>query len=146
MQQYLLFILCGFIAGIAGGALGIGGGALVVPMLVLIFSINQKSAQGLSLMAMIPMAIIGSLRYYFNPNIEINPKIAVFIATGSIIGVSIGTEIASRLPAEQLKKIFAILLMFIAFKMFFSNENNNIQTNTQPTQNQTEKNEKNSQQ
>ncbi|HOK03832.1 MAG TPA: sulfite exporter TauE/SafE family protein [Victivallales bacterium] len=123
--QSLNLIFWGIIAGIAGGALGIGGGALVVPILVLIFGLNQKSAQGLSLMAMIPMAIVGSLRYYFNPDIEINPKIAFFISIGSIIGVLIGSEIAARLPSIYLKKAFAIFLVIIAIKIFFSNENNN---------------------
>mgnify|MGYP001252262984 CR=1 FL=1 len=123
--QSLNLIFWGIIAGIAGGALGIGGGALVVPILVLIFGLNQKSAQGLSLMAMIPMAIVGSLRYYFNPDIEINPKIAFFISIGSIIGVLIGSEIAARLPSIYLKKAFAIFLVIIAIKSFFSNENNN---------------------
>ena len=73
-------------------------------------------------MAMVPMAILGSLRYYFNPNIEINPKIALFIAAGSIIGVMIGSEVAARVPAAHLKKAFAIFLMLIAAKMFFSKD------------------------
>ncbi len=142
MPQWLLFIFWGIITGIAGGALGIGGGALIVPILVLLFSINQKSAQGISLMAMVPMAIIGSLRYYFNPNIEINPKIALFIATGSIIGVIIGTEIAARLPAEHLKKAFAVFLMIVALKMFFSSSvsvGKNINSNEKITQNKSER-------
>ncbi len=122
MPQWTLFVFWGVVAGIAGGAMGIGGGALVVPILVLIFGLNQKSAQGLSLMAMIPMAIVGSLRYYFNPDIEINPRIALFIAAGSIVGVLIGAEIAARLPAAHLRKIFAIFLMLVAVKMFLSND------------------------
>ena len=115
------FILLGIFAGTASGLLGIGGGVILVPGLVLLFTaIDQKTAQGTALAAMIPMAIVGALRYMQNPDISIHWTVVILLVAGAIAGTLIGTAIVARLDVYLLRKIFAVLLLIIAAKMFVS--------------------------
>ena len=60
-------VILGVFAGIVCGTLGLGSGIIVVPSLVLIFHFGQKSAQGMALCVMVPMALLGAFRYWRNP-------------------------------------------------------------------------------
>jgi uncharacterized membrane protein YfcA len=117
-NPWWVFVVLGIGAGLMGGALGLGGGTLIVPTLVLVCSYGQKSAQGTALAVMVPMALVGALRYWRNPAIEIHALTVGLIICGALVGVLIGTELASRLPAHILKKIFAAVLVMIAIKIF----------------------------
>jgi len=117
-NPWWVFVVLGIGAGLMGGALGLGGGTLIVPTLVLVCSYGQKSAQGTALAVMVPMALVGALRYWRNPAIEIHALPIVLIICGALVGVLLGTELASRLPAHILKKIFAAVLVIIAIKIF----------------------------
>ena len=114
------FILLGVCAGVLSGALGLGSGTILVPTLVLLFGFMQKSAQGMALAVMVPMALLGVLRYWKNPQIEMNLVVVGLIICGALVGVLAGTELASRLPGHVLRKAFAIFLIIVAAKMFFS--------------------------
>ncbi|MEA3226462.1 MAG: sulfite exporter TauE/SafE family protein [Planctomycetota bacterium] len=112
------FMLLGIFAGIVSGMLGLGSGSVVVPALVLVFSFQQKSAQGTALALMVPIAFLGAFRYWKNPQIEISLVIVALIVLGALPGVLAGTELAARLPSHALRKIFAVVLAIIAVKMF----------------------------
>jgi len=115
------FVLLGILDGIASGLLGIGGGIIMVPALVLIFAgFGQKTAQGTALAVMIPLAIVGTLRYMQNPNVTINWAVVILIVAGAIAGVLIGTALVERLPVAFIRKCFAILMLVIAVKLFIS--------------------------
>ncbi|MHC4310191.1 MAG: sulfite exporter TauE/SafE family protein [Planctomycetota bacterium] len=114
------FVALGICAGLLGGALGLGGGVVIVPSLVLIFSFAQKSAQGTALAVMVPMALVGAFRYWRNPEIDINALPIGLIICGSLVGVLVGTELASRLPSPVLKKVFAAFLVIAAIRMFLA--------------------------
>ena len=113
-----IFIILGLFAGVVSGGLGLGSGAIVVPTLVLALGFQQKTAQGTALAVMVPMALLGALRYWRNPEIEMNLNVIALIVLGSFAGVLIGTELAGRLPAHTLRKIFAIVIAIVAVKMF----------------------------
>lgn len=115
-----VFVLLGIFAGLIGGALGLGGGTIIVPTLVLVCSFGQKSAQGTALAVMVPMALVGALRYWRNPEIEINALPVVLIICGALVGVLFGTELASRLPDHILRKVFATVLIIVAIKMLIT--------------------------
>jgi len=117
-NPWWVFILLGIFAGIVSGTLGLGSGTVIVPVLVLICSFGQKSAQGTALAVMVPMALVGAARYWKNPEIEMNAAIIALIILGSLAGVLAGTELASRLPSHTLRKVFAIFLAIVAVKMF----------------------------
>ena len=120
-NQWWIFILLGIIAGTASGLLGIGGGVIIVPALVLAATaFDQKTAQGTALAVMIPLAIVGTIRYMQNPEITISWTVVILIASGAVAGTLIGTALAARLPVNILRKIFAVLMVIVAFKMFLS--------------------------
>ncbi len=119
-NSWWMFILLGILSGILSGCLGVGSGALLIPALVIIFTIPQKSAQGMALAVMVPMALVGAIRYKLNPNINIDYNHVILIAMGALVGVMIGTELITKIPAATLKKIFAIFLIVVAVKMLFT--------------------------
>jgi len=117
-NPWWVFIGLGICAGVLSGALGLGGGTILVPTLVLLCGFGQKNAQGMALAVMVPMALVGALRYWKNPEIEINTVIVGLIICGALAGVLAGTELASRLPSHILRKAFAAVLVIVAIKMF----------------------------
>ena len=119
-NPWWVFVVLGIGAGLMGGALGLGGGTIIVPTLVLVCSFGQKNAQGTALAVMVPMALVGALRYWRNPAIEMHALTVGLIICGALLGVLLGTELASRLPAHILKKIFAAVLVIVAIKIFMT--------------------------
>jgi len=117
-SPWWVFILLGIGAGIVSGTLGLGSGTVIIPALVLLFSFEQKSAQGTALAVMVPMALVGALLYWKNPNIEMNKIVIGLIIFGALAGTLAGAELASRLPSHILRKLFAIFLVIVAVKMF----------------------------
>ena len=113
-----LFIVLGVCAGLVSGTLGLGGGVVFVPALVILWSFEQKSAQGTALAVMVPMTLLGALRYWKNPEIDMSLTIVLLIVLGALAGVLVGTELASRLPNHVLRKVFAIFLVIVAVRMF----------------------------
>lgn len=134
------FVLLGIIAGIASGMLGIGGGVIMVPALVILLAaFDQKTAQGTALAVMVPLAIVGTLRYMQNPDVTINWTVVILIVAGAVAGSLMGTTLVRQLPVGFLRKCFAVLLIAVAFKMFISKpqqpaiENADDQTKTTQT-------------
>jgi len=119
-NPWWVFILFGIGAGVLSGALGLGSGIILVPTLVLVCSFGQKSAQGTALAVMVPMTLLGALRYWKNPEIELNAVIIALIVFGALAGVLVGTELAGRLPGHVLRKVFAAVLVIAAVRMFMT--------------------------
>jgi uncharacterized membrane protein YfcA len=117
-NYWWVFIILGVCAGIISGLLGLGSGSVVVPVLVLLFAFDQKAAQGTALAVMVPMALLGAIRYWRNPEIEVSGLVVLLIVMGALVGVLVGTELAGRLPSHILRKVFAIFLAIVAVKMF----------------------------
>ncbi|MGI8580930.1 MAG: sulfite exporter TauE/SafE family protein [Chitinophagaceae bacterium] len=118
IQTILILIIVGIAAGILGGLIGVGGGIIIVPSLVYFLSFSQKSAQGTSLgLLLLPVGIFGVLQYYKQGYVDF--KVVAIIAIGFLAGSYFGSKIALSVPQETVKKIFAIMLLLIAFKMLF---------------------------
>jgi len=117
-NSWWVLVLLGICAGVVSGTLGLGSGTVIVPVLVLVFGFGQKSAQGTALAAMVPMALVGALRYWRNPEIEMNAAVIGLIICGALAGTLVGTELAGRLPSHVLRKAFAIFLVIVAVRMF----------------------------
>lgn len=122
-QTILILIATGIAAGMLGGLVGVGGGIVIVPALVYFLGFNQHTAQGTSLgLIMLPVGILGFLQYYHtckNNGHPIDFKVIGILAAGFIAGSYFGSKISLGLSVETVKKIFAILLIFIAIKMLF---------------------------
>lgn len=117
-DHWTWLVLLGILSGLLSGSLGVGSGALLVPLLVVFFEIPQKSAQGMSLAVMVPIALIGAVRYKLNPDIPVDYILVSLIITGGVAGVLIGTNLAHMLPAVTLRRLFALFLMLMALRMF----------------------------
>jgi len=119
-NPWWIFIILGIFAGTSSGLLGIGGGVIMVPVLALLCCFGQKNAQGTALAVMVPMTLLGAWRYWQNPQVEMNAAVIILVVCGALVGTLIGTELASRLPSSTLRKIFALVMLIVAVKMFFS--------------------------
>lgn len=116
-------IIIGFFSGMLSGLLGVGGGIIIVPCLVFFLAFNQKMAQGTSLALLtIPVVILGMLQYYKEGYVDF--RIVVFLAIGFILGAFFGGKIAISISEELLRKIFSVVLLIVALKLFFSKPTN----------------------
>ena len=110
-------LLVGVVVGIFSGLVGIGGGVLLIPILAYGFKMNQKLAQGTSLaMLLPPTGILAFLEYYREG--EANLMLGLIIAFGVLIGGYFGGTWAQELSGPLLRKVFAVLLIGLAIKMF----------------------------
>jgi uncharacterized protein len=118
-STFLILGLTGILAGFLSGMVGVGGGIIMVPMMVFALGMNQKMAQGTSLMVMlIPISIgVGVWQYYQNK--QINIPYALIIAGFFAIGGYLGSKLALNIDQGIVKKIFAVLMVVVAIKMFF---------------------------
>lgn len=114
-MMLLIPILIGLTMGVVSGLLGIGGGAVTIPILVLGFQMTQHAAQGVSLAIIIPTALTGLITFHRKGLIDY--KMAGLLAAGSIAGVLTSAGFVHLIPALILKKIFGVFLIFIGFKM-----------------------------
>ena len=120
-QLIITAILIGLAAGILSGLVGIGGGIIMVPALLFFMNYTQHQAQGTSLAVLtLPVVILASF-YYYNQcqklGTPIDLKIAGLLAAGFIVGGFFGSKIALAVNQDVLKKIFAVILFYTAFKM-----------------------------
>jgi uncharacterized membrane protein YfcA len=110
-------LLIGLVAGVAGGMFGIGGGAIMVPTMVLLLSMDQKFATGTSIAAQIlPIGLFAAIVYHKNGNLNI--KHAVIIAIGLLIGNLFGALVANQpfISSEVMKKMYGIFLLGIGLR------------------------------
>jgi hypothetical protein len=108
--------LIGFAAGFLGGALGVGGGILIVPALVLLLKQPYQTAVGTSLMVIIPIALAGAWRHYLLGNTNIS--LALAMAAGGVIGAVGGATVIQYVPALWAKRGFAIFLLYVAWRLW----------------------------
>ncbi len=113
------YLLVGLAAGVFGASLGVGGGIIMVPALVILYHVPQKSAQGISLAAMTLLALAATLRYMANPQVRIDFVATGLIAVGAIVGAVLGAEVVKHTPAKVLQKAFAVVLVVVAAKLAF---------------------------
>lgn len=112
MAQMVLGVLCGLFVGGLSGLVGIGGGVVLVPLLLYIFSTKMHVAVGTSLSIILLTAVSGSIAHYLRGNV--NLQLAIPIAIGAVVGSNGGAWLASLLPGSSLKKIFAVVLLIVA--------------------------------
>ena len=114
----ILLILIGIVAGFLSGLIGIGGGILIVPALVILLGFSQKLAQGTSLgIMLLPIGILAVIQYHKEGYLNIN--YAAIVAVSFILGSFFGSKLAVSLSDDKVKKIFAFILLIIAMKMLF---------------------------
>ncbi len=106
---------CGLLVGLAAGLLGIGGGIIVVPALVLLFEVGNVTAKGTSLLVVLPTAILGTLRNLRNDNIDLRAGLTT--GAGGVLSAFGGGLLAGVIAPEVSTGLFAGLLIVIALRM-----------------------------
>lgn len=117
MSLLIQLLLIGLVAGIAGGMFGIGGGAIMVPAMVILLGLDQKFATGTSLAAQVlPIGILGAVVYYRSGNL--NLKYAALIAAGLVVGNLLGALFANQpfVSGEAIKKAYGVFLIIVAIR------------------------------
>ena len=113
-------VIAGFFSGVISG-MGIGGGAILIPALLLTENISQQTAQGLNLTYFIPTAVVALFVHIKNKNVEM--RTAAVIGGFGIIGSVVGSFFAISLDGGILRRMFGVFLLFVGFYEIFKGYN-----------------------
>jgi hypothetical protein len=108
-------IAIGVCAGIVAGLLGVGGGVLFVPGLVIFLGLGQHQAEATSLLAIVPVAIVGTVKQDGYGNVR--RRDALLMGVLSIAGAGAGVALANALSGSVLRVGFALLMVFVAVQL-----------------------------
>lgn len=106
----------GLAGGVASGALGVGGGAIFVPALVLLLGVEQHEAQGVSLFVVVVASLGGAWAHYRQGTVDM--RAARWIAPAALPGAVAGAVVAGWLSGRSLQVVFAAILTAIGIQMF----------------------------
>jgi uncharacterized membrane protein YfcA len=108
-------LLVGFAAGVVSGMLGVGGGILFVPALVIFLGLSQVDAEATSLLAIIPVALVGAASQRRYGNLRLRD--AVLLGALAIPGAVAGVAIVNAIPERVVEVLFALLMLYVASRM-----------------------------
>lgn len=115
MIELIILLIIGSLAGLMSGMFGIGGGAIIVPLLMVFMGFEQTAANGTSLAALLlPVGLFGAIEYYRSGKLKIYPALAV--ALGLAIATWFGASLALNVPRELLKGMYGIFLIYYAWR------------------------------
>lgn len=104
--------LIGFLAGVFGGLVGLGGGAVMIPMLTLRFKLLQREAHGTSLVVVIFSGIAGTVTYAMKSSVDAGASL--ILAAAAMSTARWGARYCSRMPEHQLKRSFGVFVILVA--------------------------------
>ncbi len=111
-------LLLGVFIGAVSGLVGIGGGALLIPILVLGYGMTQHRAQGTSLATLLlPIGLFAFWKYWKSGDVDL--RLAILVAVGFAVGGWLGGSWAQHLSDVALRRGFAVLLIVIAIRMLW---------------------------
>ena len=112
-----LLVLTGLAAGVIAGLLGVGGGIIMVPVMVVGFDMSAASAKGTSLAVIIPTAVMGTWRNMKRGNVDV----AVAVASGlaGVVSAFLGGLISVAMSESLSNTLFAVLLVVVAARMLW---------------------------
>ena len=117
LPDVLQLLAIGLTAGFLAGLLGIGGGVVLVPAMVLILAFDQHVAQGTSLVVMIPAALTGSYTHHRNGRLVLRD--AAWLGAGGILGAILGSVFALSMEDTLLQRLFAAFLVISAIRILW---------------------------
>lgn len=123
--EFVVAVLLGVLIGVISSLLGVAGGEVIIPILILVFGIDVKLAGTMSLIISIPTMIVGITRHFRNKMYSIKSEITSLVipmGIASIIGASIGAFLVIYAPSELLKVLLGTLLIFTSIKLFTEKE------------------------
>jgi uncharacterized membrane protein YfcA len=108
-------VAVGILAGIVAGMLGVGGGSLFVPALVLFLGLSHLEAEATSLLAIVPVAAVGAWRQHRYGNVRVGDAAALGVL--GLAGAVAGVAVANAVPERALEIAFAGLLLYVAAQL-----------------------------
>ena len=111
-----LAVLSGLLIGALSGLIGIGGGVLLVPLLVIGFGFSQHVAQGTSLAALIPTSIVGAVTHLRQGSLDMRAGVAMGLA--GMVGAAGAAVVAQHVHGKVLERLFGLLLLFAAYRLW----------------------------
>lgn len=119
LSSIVILIIIGFLAGILSGMVGVGGGILIIPLLIIFLGFTQHQAQGTALFAMLPpIGILAAINYYKEGFVRW--EYSLVIALTFVIGGYFGSKISVSLPDQTVRRLFGFVMLIGAIKMLFS--------------------------
>jgi len=105
-------VLIGFVAGMFGGLVGLGGGVIMIPLMVGIRKLSQHTAHGTSLVALVFTGLAGTTAYYLKGSVDL--AAAALLAATAVFTARAGAKFAHALPEWKLKRSFGAFLIFVS--------------------------------
>ena len=113
-SKIIVLLITGAITGFLSGMMGVGGGTIMIPVMVILAGLTQHVAQGTSLLVMVPAGAIGAFSHWKMGNVE--KGILRGLIPGIILGTYIGGNFANIIPNDTLRLIFAAMLIFVGLR------------------------------
>jgi len=119
VSTFIILIIIGLLAGVLSGLVGVGGGILMIPLLIIFLGLTQHQAQGTALFAMLPpIGILAAINYYKEGFVKW--EYAIVIAFTFVIGGYLGSKLSLSLPPQTVRRIFGIIMLLGAIKLISS--------------------------
>ncbi len=112
--KVLVLLIAGALTGFLSGMMGVGGGVIMVPVMVLIVGLNQHTAQGTSLLVMVPTGAVGALTHWKLGHVDW--KIVPGLMVGVMLGTPLGARLAHLIPEHHLRLLFAFFMLSISVR------------------------------
>jgi uncharacterized protein len=100
------------LVGVASGLFGVGGGVLLVPLLVLLFRYEQHTAQGTSLVALVPPTGLLAFLEYYRAH-QVNLLVGILLMPGIFLGGMVGSRLALKLTPVRMRRAFAAFIFIL---------------------------------
>lgn len=115
----IILIVIGLLAGILSGLVGVGGGILMIPLLIMLLGLTQHQAQGTALFAMLPpIGILAAMNYYKEGFVKW--EYAAVMALTFVVGGYFGSKLSINLPDQTVRRVFGVIMLIGAIKLIFS--------------------------
>ena len=119
ITTFIILVIIGLLAGVLSGLVGVGGGILMIPLLIMLLDLTQHEAQGTALFAMLPpIGILAAMNYYKEGFVKW--EYAVVIAFAFVLGGYFGSKISIGLADQTVRRIFGVIMLIGAIKLIFS--------------------------
>ena len=119
ISTFIILIVIGLLAGILSGLVGVGGGIIMIPLLIILLGLTQHQAQGTALFAMLPpIGILAAINYYKQGFVKW--EYAAVIAFTFVIGGYFGSKFSLSLPPQTVRRVFGVIMLLGAIKLISS--------------------------
>ncbi|MGB5217007.1 MAG: sulfite exporter TauE/SafE family protein [Smithella sp.] len=116
--KIIVLLTTGVFTGFLSGMMGVGGGTIMIPVMVILIGFTQHVAQGTSLLVMVPTGAIGAFTHWKMGNIE--KGILWGLIPGIILGTYLGGNFANIIPENTLRLIFAFIIITLGLRYFIT--------------------------